>query len=229
MTGSFESDRYRQFESDIGSLLRKLCEDVDVGVERCLHALGGRLIELYHGRLVKINHSVMELICAKPLLLREYDVEVEYLLDSNLICDIYAVKGDGVFIVEVETGYTPPNHALDPFTYNKARISSKIARYSSYANKFALATPNYNVLHIPRLFSMPARVRSEGEVEENKKLCDLYYSHPSVTVKQIREANLQSVYIIDVDICKTREIDPETYQDLITKIENLGLRSPSQN
>ncbi len=221
MAGGSGDVRYSQFEADIQDLLKKICVDVDVEVKRSLYALGERLVELYRRRLVKINHSVMELICSKPLILREYNVDVEYVLDSGLICDIYAVKGEGVLIVEVETGYTPPNHALDPYTYNKARISSKIARYSSYANKFGLATPAYNILQIPQIFSRPPRYRSDEEVKEIKQLCDLYYSKPPITTEQIRVANLQSINILDVDNGRTREIDPEAYQNLLSKIANL--------
>jgi hypothetical protein len=214
-----DNARYNQFDTDIRSLLEKLSVDVDPSTNKSLSTLGERLTDLYRHRLVKINHSVMELICSKNLLLKGYDVKLEYPLDSSLICDLYAVKGEGVLIVEVETGYTPPNHALDPYTYNKARISSKIARYSVYSNKFGLATPNYNVLQIPALFSRPPRYRSDEEVSSIKQLCDLYYSSPPITAKQIREANLQSITLINIDNAKTREIDPESYLKLLLHIE----------
>lgn len=221
LTDAAENIRYTQFEADISSLLERLSVDVDLGAKKGLSVLGERLTELYRHRLVKINHSVMELICSKDLILKGYDVKLEYPLDSGLICDIYAVKGEGVLIVEVETGYTPPNHALDPYTYNRARISSKIARYSVFANKFGLATPNYNVLQIPAVFSRPPRYRSDEEVSEIKRLCDLFYSSPPISEKQIREANLQSITLIDIDNVKTREIDPESYQKLLLHIESI--------
>ena len=220
MASDLEGDRYRHFELDIENLLDKLCENADPEVGQGLKKLGERLINLYHKRLVKINHSVMELICAKPLIAGDYEVDVEHYLGANLTCDIYAVKGNGVLIVEVETGYTPPNHALDPYMYNKARIGSKIARYSSHSNKFALATPNYNILHIPSVFSKPPRFRTDKDVEEIKKLCDAYYEQPPITEKQIRESILQSIHILDIDNGQEREIDPEIYQNLISNVEN---------
>jgi hypothetical protein len=30
-----------------------------------------------------------------------------------LVCDLFAKKGDGDTIIEIETGFTPPDHALD--------------------------------------------------------------------------------------------------------------------
>jgi len=223
LASDIEGDRYRHFELDIGNLLKKLCENADTDVGLRLRALGERLISLYHKRLVKINHSVMELICAKSLIARDYEVDVEHYLGANLTCDVYAVKGNGVLIVEVETGYTPPNHALDPYMYNKARIGSKIARYSSHSNKFALATPNYNILHIPSVFSKPPRFRTDNEVEEIKRLCDDYYEQPPITTKQIRESILQTVHILDIDNGLEKEIDPEIYQNLISNVENPNL------
>ncbi|MCP8303880.1 MAG: hypothetical protein H3Z50_00170 [archaeon] len=201
-------------------LVDKLSEDVNSDVKKKLEILKKRLIKLYHDNLVKINHSVMELICAKSLLTRGYDVDLERALDMDFVCDVFAEKGEGVLIIEVETGYTPPDHALDPSRYNEARISSKIARYSSYSNKFALATPIYNILQIPEILGKPPRYRSKREVLKVKKLCDVYYTRPPITVQQIREAKLQSIYIIDVDRASTREIDPETYQELASTIRS---------
>ncbi|MCP8319058.1 MAG: hypothetical protein L6N95_04440 [Candidatus Methylarchaceae archaeon HK01B] len=212
--------RYRRFEDDLNVLVDKLSKDMDNDVKKKLEILKKRLIKLYHDNLVKINHSVMELICGKSLLTRGYDIDLERGLDMDFVCDIFAEKGEGILIIEVETGYTPPDHALDPSRYNEARISSKIARYSSYSNKFALATPIYNILQIPEIFSKPPRYRNNRDVMKVKTLCDIYYTRPPITVQQIKEAQLQSIYIIDVDRTSTREIDPETYQDLVSSIRS---------
>jgi len=209
------------FERDIDTLLKKICVDIDEVSADKLKEIGGRLVELYRQRLVKINHSVMELICVKPLILRGYDVDIEHPLESSLICDIYAKKGEGVLMIEIETGFTPPEHALDPYTYNEARVASKIARYSAYSNKFALATPSYSILLIPDIFSRPPRHRGEDEIREVEKLCNTYYSKPPITAEQIRKARLQSIYIIDVDRAKVREIDPEAYQELVLNLRSL--------
>ena len=45
---------------------------------------------------------------------------------------LFGKKGDGTAIIEIETGFTPPEHALDTVDYYAARIVSKIARYSKY-------------------------------------------------------------------------------------------------
>ncbi len=204
------------------TLMDKLTVDMNNDVKRKLEILKERLIKLYYDNLVKINHSVMELICTKPLIIRGYNVDVERILDIDFVCDIFAIKGEGVLIIEVETGYTPPDHALDPSRYKEARIASKIARYSSYANKFALATPLYNILQIPKIFSKPPRNRSNREVIKVKKLCDVYYSKPPIEVQQIKEAHLQSIYIIDIDKAITREMDPEAYQEMVSTIESIS-------
>ena len=76
-----------------------------------------RLVELYKRNLVKINHSTMELVCAKHLIRYGYSVDVEKQLTDILVCDVYAEKGEGVAIVEIETGFIPPEHALDPLGF----------------------------------------------------------------------------------------------------------------
>jgi hypothetical protein len=59
------------------------------------------LPRLYMVNLVKINHSVMELVCAKSLIKMDYDAQVEHKLSDILVCDFYGVKGEGSFIVEI--------------------------------------------------------------------------------------------------------------------------------
>lgn len=178
-------------------------------------------MDLHENNEVDVNHSVMELICARELILSGYLVNVEYYLDSNLTCDVHVVKGEGVLILEVETGYTPPSHTLNPNTFNQAKISSKISRYSPRASKFGFATPNSNILQIPYLFIKPPRDRSDQEVERIRKLCDQLYSSPPISFDQIKDARLHSVVLIDIDHGHTREIDPETYQELQSRVDSL--------
>lgn len=199
-----------RFEEDLNLVAERLCSGEDERVCRQILRLRDKLIHLYERNLVKINHSVMELVCAKYLILCGYRVDLEYTLDG-LSCDIYALKGLGSLIIEVETGYVPPEHALDPITYCKARITSKITRYSGYAEKFALATPPYYTLWFPLALIKPPRYRTVKEIEEIKNLCDLYYSNPPVSIEDIRNARLHAIYIIDVDSGVVRETDPNTY------------------
>lgn len=197
----------KKFDDDLTTLLNKICDKDNRQVRAQLNHLRNRLNALYGKGLVKINHSIMELLCAKYLALKGYEVDVEYPLNETLTCDIIAFKGDGSLIVEIETGYVPPEHALDPGTYNRARIASKIARYSAFSNKFALGTPPNNILQIPTVFEKPPRYRRREEVKEVKALCDQYYRKPPLTMSEIRNARLQAIYTIDVDQGSIREVD----------------------
>lgn len=210
---------HKKFYRDISKLTKKLEEGMNGEDVKNLRALSRRLKALNKKGLAKINHSVMELIYAKYLIERGYKVDVERRLDPLLICDVYGVKGDGILIVEVETGFTPPEHALDPYTYNRARIVSKIARYSKFSTKFALATPAYNLLQIPEFFIKPPKVRSTEEVKELKTLCDLYYKHPPISMEELINARIHAVLVIDVDGFKVVGIDPEGYVEDVTKLD----------
>ena len=172
-----------------------------------------RLVDLYKRNLVKINHSVMELVCAKHLIEFGYKVDVERRLTDILTCDVFATKGDGEAIVEIETGFTPPEHALDPTAYYVARIASKISRYSKHASKFVLATTPVSILPIPNLFRFPVRSRSPEEIHRLKLVCDKYYKDPPLEVDDILNGRLHMIYIIDIDEGEIREMDVETYFD----------------
>jgi len=201
----------KKFDRDLGVLLARLNKNVDKEAKRKLKKLKNRLIRLSEENVVKINHSVMELVCAKHLILKGYDVDVEYPLDGGLTCDLYGVKGYGTLIVEVETGFVPPEHALDPATYCKARIASKITRYSNHPDKFALGVPPYYILQIPPALTRPPRDRKLEELREIKSRCDLYYKNPPVSLDEIRSAHLHTIYVIDVDEAAVQEIDPSAY------------------
>ena len=199
-----------RFEEDINLIFERLIKGSDRKVKVELEKLKNRLIRLYKRNLVKINHSVMELVCAKYLIMAGYHVIVEKVLD-NISCDIYAVKGLGSLIVEIETGFVPPEHALDPATYCRARIASKITRYSGYAEKFALGSPPHYIMQIPEALIKPPRYRTDEEIKEIKALCDLYYSNPPVSIEEIRNARLHAIYILDVDKAEVTETDPNDY------------------
>jgi len=201
-----------EFERDLAFIVARLNEASDDASQKKLEALKRELVRLNSERLVKINHSVMELVCAKYLILKGYEVEVEHLL-NDLSCDLYAVKGLGRLIVEVETGYVPPEHALDPQTYCKARIASKICRYSGHAEKFGLGTPPHYILPVHPALTKPPRHRTSEELREIKGLCDLYYSSPAVSVEEIKNARLHTIYVLDVDQATVKETDPTEYAD----------------
>ena len=183
-----------------------------------LESVGFQLTELYQKNLVKINHSILELICASNLISRYYKVEVEKTITNVLVCDIFAKKGDGTTIIEIETGFTPPQHAMDTVDYFAARIISKIARYSKHCSKFSLATPVIGILPIPKTFLLPPHARSEEEVNKIKNLCDRYYKNPPIDYDDILNAHIHSIYLINIDKGFAKELDPQGYVDLTDKL-----------
>jgi hypothetical protein len=200
-----------KFEEDLTILVAKLSVDMEDDARQKLNKLKNDLIRLQKANVVKINHSVMELVCAKYHILKGFDVEVEYTIDPILTCDLYLTKGYGSLIIEIETGYIPPEHAMDPMTYTKARLASKIVRYSSYAGKFAIGMPLHYVLPLPTSLAIPPRRRTPQDIERIKNLCDQYYNNPSITEECIQNARIHEIYIIDVDRLRVHEMDPETY------------------
>jgi len=199
-----------KFDRDIEILLVRLNSDTDEESQKKLNVLRDKLIRLHEENVVKINHSVMELVCAKHLILKGYEMDIERPVDG-LVCDLYGVKGLGSHIVEVETGFIPPSHALDPANYRKSRIASKIIRYGNHSDKFALGVPPYYMLQIPDILVKPPRDRTVKDLNYLKTLCDLYYRNPPVSLDEIRNARIHIIYIIDVDEIAIREVDPATY------------------
>ena len=199
-----------KFNRDIDILLARLNSDTDEEAQKKLVVLRDKLVRLHEENVVKINHSVMELVCAKHLVLKGYEVDIERPVDG-LVCDLYGVKGFGSHIVEVETGFIPPRHALNPAKYRKSRIASKIIRYGNHSEKFALGVPPYYLLQIPSILIKPPRDRTSEDLKYLKTLCDLYYKNPPVSLEEIRNARIHTIYIIDVDETNITEVDPATY------------------
>lgn len=203
-----------KFSQDLETLMAKLISGCDSPCEEALRRLEQRLMDLREKNLLKINHSVLEMIVAKYLVLDGYEVELEHMIDDGLSCDVYARKGDGVLIVEVETGYVPPAHALDPMDYIRARIASKIARYSNHCHKFSLAAPPHYVMPVMPFFTRPPRDRSPSEADMVKHYCDQYYKSPRVSMEEIMNSRMHSVSIIDVENATLRDMAPDDYISL---------------
>lgn len=210
-----------KFNRDLEILSAKLNSDTNQQVKNNLNALKYKLIQLHEENVVKINHSVMELVCAKNLILKGYEVDIERPL-NGLICDLYGVKGLGSHIVEIETGFIPPSHALDPINYRKSRIASKIIRYGNHSEKFALGVPPYYILQIPKALVKPPRDRTKKDLKYLKTLCDLYYKNPPVSLEEIRNARIHMIYIIDVDNILTKEVDPVTYLEKSSNFSSIN-------
>ena len=81
-----------KFRNDIFKVSEKLCKKLTDKQIQKLSFVGERLIELYQQNLVKINHSVLELICASEFIRYGYGVDVEKKLSDILVCDIFAKK-----------------------------------------------------------------------------------------------------------------------------------------
>jgi len=201
----------RRFRGDLYELGARACADDEPAVRSKVFAIADILVDLYKKNLVKINHSALELVCARRLVKQGYEVKVENRLDSTLVCDVMGSRGDGPLIVEIETGFIPPEAALEPSAYARSRIASKIARYSRFAGKFALGTTPSYLLDLPDFFVKPSRVRSREEAASIKTMTDVRYNRPPITIDELMQATLHSVFLIDVDSASAEEVDPQAY------------------
>jgi len=206
-----------KFRDDVYEITERLSQNMEKESVPKLNYVRQKLIEMYEQNLVKINHSVLELICAANLINHGYSVEVEKEISDILLCDLFATKGDGTTIIEIETGFTPPEHALDTIDYYVARIMSKIARYSKYCSKFSLATPVIGFLPIPKIFLQPPTARKKEDIQKVKRLCDRYYKKPPIEIDDILNARLHSIYLIHIDKGFAKELDPYNYIEITSK------------
>ncbi|MBA4718326.1 MAG: hypothetical protein HRO68_04245 [Nitrosopumilus sp.] len=203
-----------KFHNDVYEMTENLSKNLNENDIPKLNYVCQQLIGMYKKNLVKINHSILELICASNLISRGYAVDVEKGVSDILVCDIYAKKGGEHTIIEIETGFTPPEHAMDTVDYYAARIMSKISRYSQYCSKFSLATPVIGILPISKIFLLPPNARKEEEINKVKDLCDRYYKNPPIKYDDIQNAHLHSIYLINIDKGFVKELDPQGYVDL---------------
>ena len=201
----------RRFRADLYELATKACAGDNEEVRKKVFETADMLVRLYKMNLVKINHSALELVCARSLIKQGYEVKVEHRVDKALVCDVMGYRGDGPLIVEIETGFIPPEEALDPSEYARSRIASKISRYSRFAGKFALGTTSSYILDLPEFFVKPPRARTLAEAERIKALTDVRYNKPAISVEELMHARVHMVFLIDVDMATTNEVDPDTY------------------
>ena len=200
-----------KFRDDVYSITERLSEHLSPELTPKLNSVRQNLIEYYKKNLVKINHSVLELICAAELISHGFSVDVEKPISDILVCDLFGKKNDETSIIEIETGFTPPEHALDTVDYYAARIVSKIARYSKHCEKFSLATPVVNILPISPIFLVSPNARKSEDIKKLKKLCDRFYKNPQINLEDIQNAHIHSVYLINTDKGFAKEMDPELY------------------
>jgi len=207
-----------KFRNDVYAVTDRLSSKLTEEDLSKLNFVRQQLIVMYQKNLVKINHSILELICAADLIANGYSVEAEKQITDILVCDLFAQKGDGNTIIEIETGFTPPDHALDTIDYSTARIMSKIARYSKHCSKFSLATPATGIIPIPKIFLIPPNARKKENIKKVQDLCDRYYKNPPINYDDILNARLHSIYLINVDKNFVKNLDPQGYVDLTEKI-----------
>jgi hypothetical protein len=200
-----------KFQDDVYSITERLSEHLSPELTPKLNSVRQNLIEYYKKNLVKINHSVLELICAAELISHGFSVDVEKPISDILVCDLFGKKNVETSIIEIETGFTPPEHALDTVDYYAARIVSKIARYSKHCEKFSLATPVVNILPISPIFLISPNARKSEDIKKLKKLCDRFYKNPQINLEDIQNAHIHSVYLINTDKGFAKEMDPELY------------------
>lgn len=203
----------RRFRADLYGLAGRACKGENEEIRSKVFSIADMLVSLYRKNRAKINHSALELVCAKGLIEDGYDVKVEHMLDKTLVCDVMGTNGERRLIVEIETGFIPPEAALEPSAYARSRIASKIARYGRFGGKFALGTTPSYILDFPGFFLKPTKERTPKDAVQIKALTDVYYHNPPVTIEELMEARLGSLFVIDVDTATMREVDPESYYD----------------
>ncbi|HET6458855.1 MAG TPA: hypothetical protein VFG24_08270, partial [Nitrosopumilaceae archaeon] len=77
-----------KFTDDVYAIAQRLSEGKSPEIKSKINFVRERLIELYTQNLVKINHSVLEIICASNLIAEGYTVDVEQHLSDILVCDV---------------------------------------------------------------------------------------------------------------------------------------------
>lgn len=227
------------------SLIAKLQATTSPEVMTALMEVRERFVELSKKRLVKINHSIMQFLCAKHLIENGYKVKIEYPLNGgSLMADVFAVRdrlmerdhdakdtflsemhgisqNEESLVLEVETGFVPPKAALNPGMYRKIRIAAKIARYAGFSHSFCLATPHYHVLQIPEALLQGVGHRDERELKHLKELCDAQYFSPPVLYHELATAEIQSIFIVNVDEMKVLQVDPQKYRYTVIQAEGI--------
>jgi len=211
----------RRFRADLYELATKACKGDEHEVRSKVFGIADILVALYRKNFVKINHSALELVCARSLIKQGYDVKVEQILDRSLVCDVIGTGGDGPLIVEIETGFIPPEAALQPSAYARARIASKIARYSRFAERFALGTTPSYVLDVPHFFIKTPAERTRAEAEQIKTMTDVRYNKPALRVEELLQARLDSIFLIDVDSATTKQVEPIAYLETASALMDL--------
>ncbi len=206
-----------------------LCKNMNSQQRSHFRKIIYQLIDMAKRKLIKSNHTIMEVIIAAYLIERGYNITVERKLDEDLICDIYAEKEDTKLIVEVETGFVPPSNSLDPILYRAVREISKVVRYSKYSDYFALATPPYHILQLPEFLFFPPSLRSSHLIVKTKNILDRYYKNPPISEEEIKNARLDYIYLTIVDENKIIEYTAKEYYSKYISSIRINLEKELEN
>ena len=198
--------------------LRKLTQMLCDGKNKEVYKLYKRLKRVGTRRKLNLNHSAMEILLGKYLIDKGYKVTLERcLVKDNLISDVYARNGKEILMVEVETGYVGPNHALVPVKSRIAKDIAKIIKYSPFSDKFGLAFPPFYVSFIPEYFFH----KDSNSIERIKLLLEEFY--PNLELERIKDAHLEKIYVINVDELRVKEFDATEYVKILEPLKNLVL------
>ncbi len=140
------------------------------GLSRVLDVLD---FEVSRGGIARY-HAILQFIVALDLHRRGFDVSVEEPVDGGFKADVYAEGPAGRVIVEVETGYVPPDRILDLEEFLEAKIAFKAIAYSAYTDLFIVATPSHINMFIPRELLKPMEHRDVEDVMSIRELALRY-------------------------------------------------------
>ncbi|MFP3190601.1 MAG: hypothetical protein RXR31_04600 [Thermoproteota archaeon] len=203
-----------KFLLELEELYLKNSEQLEDPYKDIFRQLIDKAIQLYLRQLVKSNHTMMELILALHFLKRKKVVDIEKEL-GDLIADVLVLNnGKYEELIEIETGFVPPEYSADPVSYRFAREVSKVARYCKYSDFFSLACPPFHLLQVPEIFLKAPKERDEAELKEIKKILDVYYKALPIEIDDLRNAKIDYIYIINVDNLKVKRLTLNEYFDL---------------
>jgi len=179
-----------------------------------------KIIELYNKQLIKSNHTMMEIVLALYFISQDKFVVLEEPINNNLIADLIVYHENGQKeIIEIETGFVPPEYSSDPILYRYTREISKIARYSKFGDIFSFACPPFHILQIPDIFIK--KEKGLNEIYKIKELLDKYYKMPPIEVEEIKEAKINYVYIINVDKKRVTKLDIKEYLEITEPVRKI--------
>lgn len=171
-----------------------------------------KLLGLSKIGILNVNHSVLQLILSGYLLSKGFRVYVEVEVQGGVM-DIYAIKVKDLGI-EVETGYVPPNNAINAEEFLMSRISLKTAKYSNMVSEFYIAVPSFYIPPIPRELLLDPNERNEEEVRNLMRLIRKYSKTPDITINDVKTSKINGIIIVNTKNMKINIIDNKSFYTL---------------